>query len=212
MPRVGQALPASPHDILEVMSNGAPLESTVAFDPKSEAGYASGQPMTGDVRRTTVLHQSARFIPVYNFRGEDRDVAIEDVEAVINPSLPTDRRLHLRCPLCISLPNGGLHPFKGVNGCPGKPQQKFMICPICVSKSGLQKRVYEEAVDAGLSDEPTDADPNFETYDLPDAATRKQILQGRLDLHMTSFHASDAQAIYGLRREVSGNGWRVVKG
>ncbi len=211
MPRLGQPLAPAVSDLIEVLATAAPLDSTVPFDPKSEAGYASGASLTGDVRPTSVSHTAAASITVYNYLGEDRVIAIADLEVVLNPALAFDRRLHLRCPKCVALPNGGLHLTAGPNSCPGREQIKFMVCPICASR-GFAKRVYES--DDGSTVQPVTAetDENYEAYELPNPAGRKAVLQGKLELHMVSFHASDAQALYGIRREPSGNGWRIVKG
>ncbi len=212
MPRLGQPLAPAASDLIEVLATAAPLDSTVPFDPKSEAGYSSGNALTGDVRPTRVQHHAAAAITVYNYLGEDRVVAVADLETVLNPSLAFDRRLHLRCPKCVTLPNGGLHETAGPNSCPGREPVKFMVCPICASR-GFNKRVYESDDGSAVLPVPSadEADANFESYELPNPAGRKAILQGKLELHMASFHASDAQALYGIRREPSGNGWRIVK-
>lgn len=211
MRKVGEPLAPAPSDLAEVLATERPLDSTVPFDPKMEAGFNSGEALTGDVRPTTVKATESQFITLYDFKGNDRKVKLDTLEQVMDLSKPADKRLHLRCPKCIDLPNGGLHPFSGPNACPGKPKQKFMVCPVCAS-NGVSKRVYEtdEIIGAGNDVEDSE-DPEFEAYTLPDAASRREILQGLLELHMTTFHPASAQAMYGLRREPSGNGWRVVR-
>lgn len=212
MPRVGQLLPPAPSDIQEVLATSAPLDSTVPFDPKSEAGYTSGNQMTGDVRRTTVMQTNKRpVVTVYNYLGADRVVSVDDLLTVLDAGLAPDRRLHLRCPLCVHLPNRGNHEFSGPNSCPGKPQQQFMTCPICKSR-GISKRVYDEGI--GTVDAlPDDSDDeNFIEADLPNASTPKERLRTRLGEHMTAFHSTEAQQLYDVRREVNGYGFRVIWG
>ncbi len=209
MPRLGQPLPPPPSDLAEVLATSAPLDSTVPFDPAMESEFTGRAGGTG-VRPTTVSHTQSSKIPLYNYLGEDRLVAIADLEQVIDPKLPADQRLHIRCPKCVTLPNGGLHEFSGPNACPGKERSKFMVCPICASR-GVTKRVYESDDGAVIAIAATEeSDPDYEAYALPSPATRREVLQEKLELHMTSFHAS-AQAQYGIRREPSGNGWRIVR-
>lgn len=211
MPRVGQPLAPAPSDIAEVLATSAPLDSTVAFDPSMEAGYTSGNQMTGDVRPTSVQLIQKSKITLYNYLGADRSVTVEGLGDLINMELPADRRLHLRCPLCVHLPNGGLHAFSGPNACPGKPQQQFMACPICKSR-GISKRVYDEGIGIveALADDSDDE--NFIEADLPNMSTAKDRLRTRLAEHMTAFHSTEAQQLYDVRREVNGNGFRIIWG
>ncbi len=210
-PRVGQPLAPAPRDIadlIEVQTTNGPLDSTVPFDPAMESGYTGAKTEGG--RATTVQHHATATIPVYNYLGEDRQVAVTDLEQVLDHSLAPDRRLYLRCPRCVSFPNGGLHPFSGPNSCPASPTQRYMTCRICASR-GIDKRVYESAAlpetISGTSD-----DVNFVTDDMPDASDYKARLRELLASHMTAFHPDESQKLFGLYRVESGRGWRNVWG
>lgn len=216
MPRgIGQPLAPPPSDIAEVLATSSPLDSTTPFDASTDVAFAGFDKWTSPEARKAnanrITHTQSARVTVYNYLGDDREIGIEDLEQVLASGLPSDKRLHLRCPRCIALPNGGLHTTSGPNSCPGKAQAKFMVCPICASR-GFNKRVYEADEAALTPAEDMAEDPNYEAYALPDVASRREVLQGRLELHMASFHASDAQALYGIRRETSGNGWRIVRG
>jgi len=214
MPKVGQPLAPPDYltDLIEVQTTSAPLDSTVPFDPSIEANFGgfTGKQADGSGRATTIQHQATATIPVYNYMGEDRQVAVGDLEIVLDRNLAAPRRLYLRCPRCVSLPNGGIHATFGPNSCPGTAVQKYMTCPICASR-GISKRVYESVslpdnVVADLDD------PNYVEADLPSESNHKDRLRELLGSHMTAFHATEAQQLYGVRREINGTGFRNVWG
>ncbi len=216
MPRVGEKLAPPPSDVQEILATGgAPQDSVKPFDESLEAEYAGTldkwtSPEARKAKANRVTHSHTNRIGLYDYLGNSRDIDVEDLLLVTSPDLEPNLRLYARCPVCSHLPNAGQHEFSGPNTCPGKPAQKFMVCPICAAR-GFNKKVYEDGTIVALDGTITD-DPNYEPAELPDQADRKEMLQTKLYEHMTAFHSAETQQLYNVRRESNGNGWRIVRG
>lgn len=205
-PRVGLPLAPPPSDLEEVLATAAPLDSSVPFDPAMESEWTAKD----GARRTRTSRTSTPKVTVYDYQGDDRQVTIEDLVSITDESLQPDRRMYLRCPKCVTRPNGGLHEFSGPNACPAKAQQKFMTCPVCASY-GRDKRVYEVEPLKATVDAANNDDPNYVEADLPDPTGGREQLQDKLYQHMTAFHSAETEQMYGVRREVNGNSFRIVR-
>lgn len=212
---VGAALAPPPSDIDEVAVLGAPFNEQRPLDESLGPAYAGGfdkwtSPEARTARANRVSHTATPLITLYNVLGEDRSVSHADLALLTDPTLAPRDRLYVRCPRCEGLPNRGLHPHAGPNGCPAKPSVPWMACPIC-QRHGLAKRVYAEApLEAPVTTD-GESDPNEVAPDLPSAATTRAQLQDRLYQHMTAFHASETQSLYRVRREPNGHGFRIVQ-
>lgn len=209
---LGAPLAPPPSDVDEVLARGQAISELEALDTNfsGDAGDWTSQEARA-ARKNTVSHTSSPRITLYGLQGDDRTVNIEDLQSLVDPALEPAQRLYVRCPRCVHMANRGQHPFSGPNGCPARAAQKFMTCPIC-AMYGRNKRVYEGDALMANTDPAIEDDPNYEAPDLPDASTRREMLQNRLHLHMASFHAAEAESLYRIRREPNGNSFRIVRG
>jgi hypothetical protein len=213
----GQPLAPPPDELFAVMTNAEVLEdlkplASLNLEMDSfERGQALGMVSNdNDVRSRErgVSHKRGPLQTLYSINGDSRSITINDVPMLIDPSIPSATRLYLRCPICIHMPNNGLHRFSGPNACPGKPKKLWSACPIC-RNHGHEHRVFEdEAFDSKPRD--LETDENYVAPRMPNHVEREDRLRMKLELHMVTFHAGEANQLFGLRRRSINGGQAFV--
>lgn len=138
---------------------------------------------------------------VYDWQGNDHRMLKEDVPGVIGRDLEPHQRRYLRCPLCARMPNAGIHPIAGPNGCPARPKRLMTYCDVCAA-NGNARVIYEDHMPANpLQAPPVDtADPNYRAPAILSNKSREEGLQMKLDDHIRAFHINTARQ-RGLRRD-----------
>ncbi len=143
------------------------------------------------------------YATVYDRLGNDYRMLKEDVAAALAPLEDDEahRRRYLRCPRCVRLPNHGIHKQAGPNGCPAREKRLMTYCDICAS-NGNTTIFYEDHDDGNaLAAPPIDiTDPLFRPPARPNAKSREQALQMKLDDHIRFFHPTAARQ-RGLRKD-----------
>ena len=151
-----------------------------------EQGGLVGQLQAGrgkQQRASSVEHTHSPLVSVYDPLGNVRQVPAMNLNMVL------DNGLDVECPLC-----GSTHTDDGPNQCPAREALLQARCPIC------RRIIPEERAATDQPDADGEDDDGLVKLPIPDQATREQQLLGRVQLHATTYHPSEAFSRYGWRK------------